>query len=57
MAAMAGALGVTLEKLGHYRLGDGAPPGVTSIDRALRVFAAAAGASLAGALLLFRVLD
>jgi cobalamin biosynthesis protein CobD/CbiB len=57
MAAMAGALGVTLEKLGHYRLGDGAPPSVTSIDRAIRVFAAAAGASLAGALLLFRVLD
>lgn len=57
MAAMAGALGVTLEKVGHYRLGDGAPPGVTSIDRAIRVFAAAAGASLAGALLLFRVLD
>ena len=26
MAAMAGALGVTLEKSGHYRLGDGPPP-------------------------------
>ena len=55
MAAMAGALGVTLEKLGHYRLGDGEPPGVASIDRAIRVFAAAAGACLAGAVLLFRV--
>jgi len=37
MAAMAGALGVALEKPGHYRLGDGAPPDVASIDRALRV--------------------
>jgi adenosylcobinamide-phosphate synthase len=55
MAAMAGALGVTLEKLGHYRLGDGERPGVASIDRAIRVFAAAAGVSLAGALLLLRV--
>ena len=55
MAAMAGALGVTLEKLGYYRLGDGERPGVASIDRAVRVFAAAVGASLAGALLLLRV--
>jgi len=55
MAAMAGALGVTLEKLGHYRLGDGEAPGVASIDRAVRLFAAAVGASLAGALLLLRV--
>jgi adenosylcobinamide-phosphate synthase len=55
MAAMAGALGVTLEKLGHYRLGDGERPRVASIDRAVRVFAAAVGASLAGALLLLRV--
>ena len=46
---------MTLEKLGHYRLGDGEPPGVASIDRAIRVFAAAAGACLAGAVLLFRV--
>jgi adenosylcobinamide-phosphate synthase len=55
MAAMAGALGVTLEKRGHYRLGDGAPPDIAAIDRAVRVFAAAAGASLAGALVLLRV--
>ena len=54
MAAMAGALGVTLEKLGHYRVGDGERPGVVSIDCAIRVFAAAVGASLAGALLLLR---
>jgi cobalamin biosynthesis protein CobD/CbiB len=37
MAAMAGALGVTLEKRGHYRLGDGPPPGPDAIDRGLRV--------------------
>ncbi|HUM17424.1 MAG TPA: adenosylcobinamide-phosphate synthase CbiB [Candidatus Nitrosotalea sp.] len=37
MAAMAGALGVTLEKVGHYRLGDGPPPDVAAIDRAMRV--------------------
>src|SRR3984893_8531942 len=33
MAAMAGALGVTLEKRGHYRLGDGPPPDPEAIDR------------------------
>ena len=55
MAAMAGALGVTLEKLGHYRLGDGGPPGIAAIDRGVRVFAAAAGASLVGVLALLRV--
>ena len=38
MSAMAGALGVTLEKVGHYRLEGGpAPPGAEAIDRALRV--------------------
>jgi adenosylcobinamide-phosphate synthase len=37
MAAMAGALGVTLEKRGHYRLGAGPPPDVAAIDRALCV--------------------
>jgi len=37
MAAMAGALGVTLEKRGHYRLGDGPPPDPATIDRAMRV--------------------
>ncbi len=37
MAAMAGALGVTLEKRGHYRLGDGPPPDLAAIDRAMRV--------------------
>ena len=37
MAAMAGGLGVTLEKVGHYRLGDPAPePGAQHIGRATR---------------------
>ena len=37
MAAMAGGLGVTLEKLGHYRLGDPAPePEAQHIGRATR---------------------
>jgi cobalamin biosynthesis protein CobD/CbiB len=34
---MAGALGVVLEKRGHYRLGDGPPPDPAAIDRAMRV--------------------
>jgi adenosylcobinamide-phosphate synthase len=54
MAAMAGALGVRLEKRGHYRVGGGGWPDVPAIDRAVRVFAAAAGACLAGALALLR---
>jgi adenosylcobinamide-phosphate synthase len=54
MAAMAGALGVTLEKRGHYRLGHGPPPDVPATDRAVRVFAAAAGLCLAGALVALR---
>jgi adenosylcobinamide-phosphate synthase len=55
MAAMAGALGVTLEKRGHYRLGGGPPPDIADIDRAVRVFAAASGLSLIVALVLLRV--
>src|SRR5262249_60137550 len=51
MAAMAGALRVTLEKHEHYRLGAGAPPDVATIDRSVRVFAAAAGAGVVAALL------
>ena len=42
MAAMAGALGVTLEKPGAYRLGDGREPRPEDIDRAVRVTALAA---------------
>jgi len=49
MAAMAGALGVTLEKRGHYRLGDGPPPDPDAIDRALRVARWAAALALVGA--------
>ena len=52
MAAMAGALGVTLEKPGHYRLGDGPPPDLEAMDRALRVNGWASGLSLGVALLL-----
>jgi adenosylcobinamide-phosphate synthase len=38
MAAMAGALGVQLEKVGHYRLGDaGALPGAPEIARAVTI--------------------
>jgi adenosylcobinamide-phosphate synthase len=41
MAAMAGALGVTLEKRGAYRLGGGAPPSRADIERAVAMFMAA----------------
>ena len=56
MAAMAGALGVTLEKRGHYRLGDGPPPDLEAIDRAMRVerWGAALCLLLAGLALLAR---
>lgn len=47
MAAMAGALGVTLEKPGVYRLGTGALPGAADVERALKVFGAAVCVSLA----------
>jgi adenosylcobinamide-phosphate synthase len=53
MAAMAGALGVRLEKPGHYRLGRGSPPDLDAMDRALSVFWSAAALSLgAGVLIL-----
>jgi adenosylcobinamide-phosphate synthase len=43
MATMAGLLGVTLEKPGHYRLGDGAAAvAPADIDRAWRIVAVAA---------------
>lgn len=49
MAAMAGALGVTLDKPGHYRLGDGAAPNAATIAAAWSIvtFAAAIAAVLA----------
>ena len=40
--AMAGALGVTLEKPGAYRLGAGRLPGARDIDTAIRVMRVAA---------------
>ena len=52
---MAGALGVTLEKHGHYRLGDGPAPGVEAIDRAMRVERWAAALSLVAAVLVLLV--
>lgn len=55
MATMAGALGVTLEKGGHYRLGHGTPPDDTALDRAVSVAAAAAGVTLTAALVVLRV--
>lgn len=42
MAAMAGALGVALEKPGAYRLGEGPAPSVDDIGRGLAVLAASA---------------
>src|SRR5262245_45950522 len=46
MSAMAGALGVVLEKPGVHRLGAGAPPLAADIARAVRVVAAACGVSI-----------
>jgi adenosylcobinamide-phosphate synthase len=46
MAAMAGALGLTLEKPGVYRLGTGRPPAASDIANSLEVFRAAAGVGL-----------
>ncbi len=44
MSAMAGALGIELEKTGHYRLGRGnRKPGVADILRARRIFLVVAG--------------
>jgi adenosylcobinamide-phosphate synthase len=42
MAAMAGALGVVLEKPGAYRLGAGALPHAEDIGRGVRIVGAAA---------------
>jgi adenosylcobinamide-phosphate synthase len=51
MAAIAGAVGVTLEKRGHYRLGEGPMPDVGGMDRALRVNRWASALCLAGVLI------
>ena len=50
MSAMAGALGVTLEKPGAYRLGRGPLPAAEDIARSIRVFAAASAVSLGTAI-------
>jgi adenosylcobinamide-phosphate synthase len=56
MAAIAGLLGVSLPKTGHYRLGEGDPsPTAHDIDRAWRIVACAA--ALAAALLLAVALE
>jgi adenosylcobinamide-phosphate synthase len=47
MAAMAGALGVRLEKAGHYVLGDGREPEAPDIGRARRIVRVAAALMLA----------
>ena len=47
MAAMAGALGVTLEKPGAYRLGSGPLPTARHIHRAVQVMLVASGLSVA----------
>ncbi len=48
MSAMAGALGVTLEKSGAYRLGQGPPPATADIERAISLLARAAALALVG---------
>ncbi len=57
MAAMAGALGVELEKVGHYRLGSGGAAARTfDIDRAILIMSVACGlmASIAAFLIYAR---
>jgi adenosylcobinamide-phosphate synthase len=59
MAAMAGALGVTLEKAGTYRLGEGRAPRSADIGDAVRIVALAAAlftAAAIGAAMLIRTL-
>jgi cobalamin biosynthesis protein CobD/CbiB len=46
MAAMAGALGVALEKSGAYRLGDGRSPTADDIARAVGIMALGAALAL-----------
>ena len=55
MAAMAGALGVVLEKPGVHRLGAGAAPLAADIERAVRVVAAASAVSVAFVVAVFVV--
>jgi len=50
MAAMAGALGVTLQKPAAYRLGRGRLPVASDVERGIRLVARAAALTLAGLL-------
>jgi adenosylcobinamide-phosphate synthase len=53
MAAMAGALGVTLEKPTAYRLGHGRPPQPADIERSIHLFWRAATVALATGLAVY----
>ncbi len=58
MSAMAGALGVTLEKVGYYRLqGGNGPLGPETIDRALRVAGGTAALIVAFCLTIMALVD
>jgi adenosylcobinamide-phosphate synthase len=57
MAAMAGALGVTLQKPGAYRLGRGPMPVAADIERSIRIAARAAALTLLGLMSLRIVLE
>ncbi len=50
ISAMAGALGVVLEKPGHYRLGDGSLPATEAVYRSARVVVATIGLFVAASL-------
>jgi adenosylcobinamide-phosphate synthase len=55
MAAMAGALGVVLEKPDVYQLGTGAPPRAADVEQAVRVMAAACGIAVVAMVALYGV--
>jgi adenosylcobinamide-phosphate synthase len=55
MAAMAGALGVTLEKPTAYRLGHGRPPQPEDIERSIHLVRRAAALALTAALAVYTV--
>jgi adenosylcobinamide-phosphate synthase len=50
MSAMAGALGVTLEKPSTYRLGQGRAPDAADVERSVRLMTRAAGLALLASL-------
>jgi cobalamin biosynthesis protein CobD/CbiB len=57
MAAVAGAIGVRLEKRGHYALGAGPPADVGAIDAALGVMRWAVALSVGAALVALWLVD